>query len=78
MTGGVHMSAGMKRGRRQHGWWATCQPDKAPPTCRPAGPAERPRPSRERGSGWLEKKKEWAAAGLKGWMGRKLRRIISK
>jgi hypothetical protein len=26
--------------------------------------------------GW--KKKEWATAGPKGWMGRKLRRIISK
>jgi hypothetical protein len=40
------------------------QPDKAPPTCGPAGPAKKPRPSGERGSGWLEKK-EWAVAGPK-------------
>jgi hypothetical protein len=41
------------------------QPGKAPLTHGPAEPAERPRPSVERGSGWLEEKKQWAAAGPK-------------
>jgi hypothetical protein len=35
----------------------------------PARSAERLRPSGERGSGWMEKKK-WVVAGLKGRMGR--------
>jgi hypothetical protein len=51
--------------------WGRWQFSGAPPARGPAGPAERPRHSGKRGSGRLERKKEWAAARPKGRMGQK-------
>jgi hypothetical protein len=45
--------------------WGRWQFGRAPPARGSAGPVERPRPSGKRGSGRLERKKEWAAAGPK-------------
>jgi hypothetical protein len=44
----------------------------------PVGPAGRPRPVGRGGKISRLEKKEWAAAGPKGQIGRKLRRIISE
>jgi hypothetical protein len=72
VIGGAHLSAGHREGLRR------CEVRRFPAReaaigqsatdARPAGPAERPRPSGERGSGRLKKK--MVAAGPKDRMGR--------
>jgi hypothetical protein len=70
MTGGVHLSV-----RRGEGKGSAAGGAPSAGLRGRDGPAERPRPSGERGSGRLERRKnEWAAAGPKGRMGRKRRK----
>jgi hypothetical protein len=82
MTGGVHLSAGheerAKAARlealpREEGGNRVRRHQRAGRLCRSRG---RGPAGRGGAAGW--KKKKWAAAGLKGRMGRKLRRIISE
>jgi hypothetical protein len=75
MTGGAHLSARHREGRRQcevrHFPVREAAIRQGATDAQSAGPTERPRPSGERGGGRpVEKKKKWAMAGLKGRMGR--------
>jgi hypothetical protein len=83
MTGGVHLSVGREERAKEMRLEASSCGGGGNPAGRHrrAGRLGRPRGRGPMGrggaAGWKEKK-EWAAAGLKGRMGRKLRRIISE